>query len=61
RATAPIRGEVPSAGRRTPAVARLPSGALFDSAFPRQPMEDVMPCRDDDVPTATMSKRRYGF
>jgi hypothetical protein len=39
----------------------LPSGALFDPAFPHQPMEDVMTGRDDDVPMATMNKRRYGF
>jgi hypothetical protein len=37
------------------------SGALFDSAFPHQPMEDVMTRRDDDVPMATMNKRRHGF
>ena len=34
RATAPIYGEVSPAGRRTPVVTRLPSGASFDSAFP---------------------------
>ena len=61
RATAPVHGEVSPAGRRKPAVTRLLSGALFDSAFPHQPMEDVMTRREDEVTSVTMSKRRHGF